>query len=157
MDHALGCEAWIVPGFSGSSLIAIKVRLEAICHGGYYVDEPIERCIPNAELYSRQGAYIVLRSRMLQDLANTKDETPDSYEFIRNVRSSLFKFRIYQLNLVRYLCEQGKFDRHPTFALTDKRKDKDWFVIEHIDEQEVDNLVNARTIHNDFRVANHVG
>jgi len=153
MDHAIGCEAWIVPGFSASSLIAIKVRLVGICHGGYYVDEPIPHPIPAIEFHTRQGAYVVLRYRILQHFAKVKSEEPDDYEFVRNVSSSLFKFRIYQLNLTRYLCEERSVVRHPTFSLTDKRKDKDWFVIENIDEREVDRLVGAR-ITND-RMASH--
>ena len=154
MDLSIGSEAWIVPGFSASSLIAVKVRLEGItpeCE--YWVDEPIPHPIPAIELHTRQGAYVVLRYRILQHFAKVKSEEPNDYDFVRNVTSSLFKFRIYQLNLTRYIWEERGTGRHPTFSLTDKRKDRDWFVIEDIDEREVDRLVGAR-ITNDW-MASH--
>lgn len=154
MDYSIGSEAWIVPGFAASSLIAIKVRLEGMCPGGYYVDEPIDKCFPNDELYSRAEAYAVLRQRMVDYYAQAKySDNPEDYELARKTKSSLFRFRIYQLNLARYLCEENSVKRHPTYPLTDKRKDKDWFIIEDIAEREVDALVSYT--YNDDRLSSN--
>lgn len=137
---------WFLPGWNATHLLAILVNLEDYDHiNGYRIDEPFLSSIEEDALFpTKHLAEIELKKRSLDMLSEVYDT--DDYETVRSFKPTLFKFRAYQLEVIRANVLARGSGTIPAFPrLLDKREGEGWFSLIHdITDEEVRRYAKSR-------------
>ncbi len=117
---------WFIPGYSGNSLIAIKVKVEKEVGDfqGIWVDEPIGHAVGVDEIIStRRKAVVELKKRI--------NEARAYGEVV--ISSDLSKFRKeHEAFIASTWEENGQKWSGLGYTLEDKKENVDWFGPQHI-------------------------
>ncbi|MDE1833807.1 MAG: hypothetical protein KGH64_00555 [Candidatus Micrarchaeota archaeon] len=140
-NFKVGDEAWFVPGYAQSYLIAIKVKVIEVDDYGYWIDEPVGHEVSDYDLLTREQAEKELRNRYLdhfaycsRDVRDAAFMTQEEYESARKDRHTLDDYRTASKDFIKSTWPSDTIEGFPVYQ--DKVEGEDWFVIDHKDVSE---------------------